>query len=128
MASKRFSCLEKLPGILPIFRRCFMRYEDPVMRILHHQHPMVRPQRVVAIHMTLSRRSDGTSWPQHLLWGWSMRANVSNPALEPDSAPHREGAGQPDHAVAPRLGCRDPLDGRCEGYPLLLVIAIGTLR
>ncbi len=82
MESKRFSCLEKLPGILPIFRRCFMGDEAPVMRILHHHHPMVRPQRVVAIHVTLRRRSDGKSWPQHLLWGWSMRANISNPALE----------------------------------------------
>ena len=42
MESKRLYFLEKLPGILPIFRRCFMGDEDPVMLILHHNHTMVR--------------------------------------------------------------------------------------
>ena len=59
MESKRFSLLEKWPGILSIFRRCFMGYEDPVMLILHHHHTVVSPQRVGAITMTRSRRSDG---------------------------------------------------------------------
>src|SRR6266568_7486299 len=47
---------------------------------------------------------------------------------ETDSTDHREIARQPDHAVAHMLGGRDTLDSRCEVYPLLLVIEIGTLR
>src|SRR6266446_1438466 len=119
-----------------------MGYKDPVMLILHHHHTVVSPQRVGAITMTLSRRSDGKSLPQHLLWGWSMRANVINPSLdrrlgnghqeqrgkekrhvpEADAAHHREGAGQPDHAVAHLLRCRDTLHVRCEGHPPVLIV------
>jgi hypothetical protein len=77
-----------------------------------------------------------------------MRANVINPSLdrrlgnghqaqrckepsnvpEADAAYHREGAGQPDNAVAHMLGCRDALDLRSEVPPLVIAIQIGTLR
>ena len=118
------------------------------MLILDHHHTMIRPQRVVAVNVTFRRRGEGKQLPQHLLGCGQIRANVINPAFdrrlgnrnqeqrgkkdrnvpETDSTDHREIARQPDHAVAHMLGGRDTLDGRCEVYPLLLVIEIGTLR
>ena len=118
------------------------------MLILHHHHTMVRTPRGVAVNRTLRRRSEGQQLPQPLLWWGSMRANLINPAFdrrlgkrnqeqpgkeqrnvpEADSADHGEGASSPDHAVAHRLGGRDPLDCRCEIPALGMVIPIGALR
>jgi hypothetical protein len=47
---------------------------------------------------------------------------------EADPADHREIAGQPDDAVAHRLGGRDALDLWGEVHPLMLVVQGGTLR
>ena len=47
---------------------------------------------------------------------------------EADPADHREVTGQPNHAVAHRLGGRDALDVRGEGHPLVLVVQLATLR
>src|SRR5713101_10121835 len=143
-----FELLQKLPGLLPIFRRCFMGHEDAVMLILHHHHTMVRTQRVVAVNMTLSRRGDGKQLPQHLLWRGPMRANVINPSFnrrlgngnqeqcgkeestvpKADPTDHREVTGQSDHAFAHMLGGRDAFDLRGEEYPLVLAIQVGPLR
>ena len=42
LESKRFSLLEKLSGILTIFRCCFMGDQDAVMLILDDHHTVVR--------------------------------------------------------------------------------------
>ena len=118
------------------------------MRILDHHHTIIRTQRGGAVNVTRRRRGEGQQLPQPLLGCGHIGANGIHPAFdrrlgdrhqeqrstkdchvpETDSTYHHERARQPDHAVAHRLGGRDTLDGRCEVYPLLLVIEIGTLR
>src|SRR5437868_11166905 len=101
-----------------------MRYEDAVLLILDDHHTMIRPQRVVAVNVTLRRRGEGKQLPQHLLGNRNQeqRGKKDRHVPETDSTDHREIARQPDHAVAHMLGGRDTLDSRCEVYPLLLVI------
>src|SRR6266446_457860 len=77
-----FELLQKLSGIVPILRRPFMGHQDAVVLILHYHHTTVRPQRIVAINVTLRRRGEGKQVPQHLLWRGQMRANGINPTLE----------------------------------------------
>ena len=122
-----FDVLQKFPGVLPMLRRRFMGDQDAVMLILDDHHTVVRAQRVVAVNVALRRRGAGKQLPQHLLWRGQTRANGINPAFdgrfgnrnqeqrgkeernvpEADSADHGEVAGQPDDAVAHRLGGRD---------------------
>ena len=59
-----FASLQKLPGILTIFRRRFMGDQDAVMLVLHDHHTMVRAQRVGAINVTLRRWGEGKQLPQ----------------------------------------------------------------
>ena len=131
-----------------MLRRRFMGDQDAVRLILDHQYTVVRPQRVGAVNMTLRRRGAGQQVLQHLLWRGQVRANGIHPAFdrrlgnrnqeqdckeertvpEADPADHREVTGQPNHAVAHRLGGRDALDRWCEVSPLLLAIQGGPLR
>src|SRR6266498_988133 len=53
-----FASLQKLPGILTIFRRRFMGDQDAVMLVLDDHDTVIRAQRVVAINVTLSRRGE----------------------------------------------------------------------
>src|SRR5712691_2486791 len=148
MEAQVFDVLQTLPGIVPILRHRFMGDQDAGMLILHHHHTMVRTHRGGAVKMTLRRRSEGKQVPKHLLWWGSMRANSIHPAFdrrlghgnqeqhgkeqrnvpEADSADHGEVAGEPDHAVAHRLGGRDTLDCRCAIHPLVMGMHLGTLR
>jgi hypothetical protein len=143
-----FASLQKLPGILPMFRRRFMGEQDAVMLILDDHHTGIRAQRVVAINVTFRRRGERKQLPQHRLWRGQMRTNIINPAFhrrfgngnqeerckeecqvpETDPAHDREVTSQPDHAVAHMLGGRDALDGRCKVHALVLVVQVGTLR
>ena len=146
--AKHFSLLETLSGIRTIFRGCFMGDPDAVRLILDHHAPVVRASWVVAVHVTLRRRGEGKQVPQYCLWRRPRHANVINPACArrlrhrnqeqhgkeertmPEAAPadHCERAGQPDDAVAHRLGGRDPLNLWGEVPPRLLVVQGGTLR
>ena len=148
MEAEVFASLQKLPGILTIFRRRFMGDQDAAMLILDDPDTVIRAQRVVAINMTLRRRGECQQLPQHLLGRGQMHANVINPAFnrrlahgdqeqhrkeerkvpETDSAHDREVTGQPDHAVAHMLGGRDTLDVRSEVYSLVLGVQVRTLR
>src|SRR3954464_13398982 len=62
-----FAALQKLPGLVPIFRRSFMGDQDAVMLILDDHDTVIRAQRVVAIDVTLCRRGERQQLPQHLL-------------------------------------------------------------
>src|SRR6266496_4656913 len=59
MEAEVFASLQKLPGIIPILGRRFMRDEEAVMLSLDHHHTIIRTQRVVAVNMTLRRRGEG---------------------------------------------------------------------
>src|SRR2546430_13961475 len=76
-----FASLQKLPGILTIFRRRFMGDQDAVMLVLDDHDTVIRAQRVVAINVTLRRWGERKQLLQHLLGRGQMHANVINPAL-----------------------------------------------
>ena len=146
--SERVSFFQTFPGILPMLRRRFMGHQDAGMLSLHHQHTLVRSHRVVAVNRTRRCRREGEQWPKHLLLGRPRRAHGIHPSCdrglahghqeqrgketrnmpETDAAHHRQRAGQPDQALTHRLGCRDTLDVRCEGHPLVLGVQGIPLR
>src|SRR6266496_1483506 len=57
-----------------------------------------------------------------------QRGKEKRTVPETDSAHHREVAGQPDHAVAHMLRCRDTLNVRCEVHPPVLIVEVIPLR
>ncbi len=147
MEAQLFDFLQKLLGLLSIFRRRFMGHEDPVMLILDHHYTIVRAPRVVAINMTLRRRGDREESLKYFLLGGQVRPNFVNPSLDrrlgdrkqeqrgkdqsnvpqTDTTHHREIAGQANTAVAHMLRGRDTLDLRGEVRPLVIAIEIVTL-
>ena len=76
MEAEICASLQKLPGIVPILCRRFMRYEDAVLLILDHHHTGVCAQWVVAVNMTLRRWGEGKQVPQYFLWRGQMHANA----------------------------------------------------
>src|SRR6266852_5888598 len=82
MKAVGFEFFKKFPGLLPMLRPRFMGHKDPIMRILHHPHTLVRSQRVVAVNMTRRRWREGTPLLQHLLWRGHMRAKVIHPSFD----------------------------------------------
>ena len=114
----------KRPSYLRAFLDKFGNVEGEVLDRLIELNVVLpgggRPVRANVIHPAFDRRLGNRNQEQ--------RGKKDRNVPETDSTDHREIARQPDHAVAHMLGGRDTLDGRCEVYPLLLVIEIGTLR
>ena len=49
--TQSFESLQKLPGIITIFRLGFVRHQDAVMLILDHHHTVVRTHGVVTVYV-----------------------------------------------------------------------------
>ena len=69
MEAEVFSLLQKLPGIIPMLRRCFMGHQDAIMLVFDHHHTVVCTQRVGAVTRTLRHWGEGKQVLQHLIGG-----------------------------------------------------------
>ncbi len=135
-------------GLLSLLRRRFLGPQEAGRLLLPPQPPRVRTHRGGAVPRTRRRRGESPPWPKPRRGPGPRRALRRHPALarrrghgqqaqrgkeerpvpEADAADHGEGAGPPEHAVAPRRGGRDALDGRCALPPLGLGMPRGTRR